>query len=168
MDPIFKSVKHVETALELAMYMEEHCRDFYRKWAQAADTNELKSLFQFLADEEEAHYKQYRQMLTQAGREPVAKEKLLGEYGMFIDRLLAEAIRHMTLQKDMTPDMAIDAALRFEEETLLIFNEIADLFEGREKGIILSICKEEKAHITKLIDYKLKHLTSGGTAPGSD
>ncbi|MDY6824011.1 MAG: ferritin family protein [Thermodesulfobacteriota bacterium] len=67
MDSIFKSIKHVETVLELAVYMEQESRAFYRRWADTVEEESLRDLFVFLAREESDHARKYTEMLETAG-----------------------------------------------------------------------------------------------------
>lgn len=154
MDPIFKSIKHVETVLELAVYMEQESRTFYRKWADAVGDETLRSVFAFLAQEEDRHCRRYKEMLVDSGRSLTEKEKLVGEYALFMDMLVTEAMGHLQMTDGMTPATVLDAALRFEKDTLLIFQEIAMMFDGERRGMMLAICDEEKKHIHRLLECK--------------
>ncbi|MDY6824012.1 MAG: hypothetical protein SWH68_09525 [Thermodesulfobacteriota bacterium] len=77
-----------------------------------------------------------------------------------MDMLVNEAMGHLQMPDDMTPTGVVEAALQFEKDTLLIFQEIAAMFEAEEKETILAICEEEKQHVHRLLECKQALMTS--------
>lgn len=113
----------------------------------------MKALFSFLAAEEEKHLGLYRQLRDVVGQSTVQRVKLIGEYGKFIDILCSEITDNLLELDDMSDSDYIEMALLLEKNTLLAFNEIKTLFNGKEADIISKICDEEKSHIIKILEY---------------
>lgn len=151
MDSIFKSIKEVTTVLELAVYLEEKGIDFYKKRQQSVEDPFLQSVFQYLADEEIRHRETFIRLLERAGGEYLALENLVGEYQLFMDMLVNEAIQLLDMENVMTPQAAIRSAIHFEKESLLLYYEISRLIDENNRETIMQICDEEKKHIMKLM-----------------
>ena len=111
-------------------------------------------LFSFLAAEEEKHLGIYRQLLDRLKKGAFQQVELVGEYGKYIDLLTAEISKSLVIDEGMTSADAIESAINFERDTLLVFYEIRDLFKGDDEKIVNVICNEEKSHIEKILEYR--------------
>ncbi len=154
MDSIFKSIKDVETLVDLAITLEQTGRDFYVKLERCTTDEKLASLFSYLSSEEEKHLKMYRKLMEKITGETLRQDHIVGEYGMFIGLLASEVTKALSFEIDMNIKDAIEMALHFEKDTLLIFNEMKNLMNEENEKIVNDICVEEKRHIAKLIEYK--------------
>jgi rubrerythrin len=151
---IFKTIKSVETAVDLAIALEQYGRDFYRNLKRVVQDPRLMDLFSFLAAEEEKHLGIYRQLLDRVKKGAFQQVELVGEYGRYIDLLTAEISKCLEIDEDMTAADAIESAISFERDTLLVFYAIRDLFKGDDERVINVICNEEKSHIEKILEYR--------------
>lgn len=158
MTDIFKTIKSVETAIDLAIALEQYGRDYYRNLKKVVRDPGLVDLFSFLSAEEEKHLGIYRQLLDRIEKGAFQQVELVGEYGRYIDMLTAEISKTLEINENMTLADAIDSAIDFEKNTLLIFYEIKDLFKGDDEKVVRMICSEEKSHIVKILEYKERIL----------
>ena len=154
MTTIFKSVKSAETAVDLAIALEQYGRDYYRNLKKIVQDPGMKDLLSFLSAEEEKHLGIYRQLLDRISHEAFQQVEHVGEYGRYIDMLTAEISRSMEVDERMSLADAIESTIDFERNTLLVFYEIKELFTGDDEKVIRGICNEEKSHIVKILEYK--------------
>lgn len=160
MTNLFKSVKSVETAIDLAIALEQYGRDYYRNLKGVVQDPGMMDLFSFLSAEEEKHLGIYRQLLDRISKGAFQQVEYVGEYGRYIDMLAAEISKSLEIDEKMTLADAIDSAIDFERNTLLVFYEIKELFTGDDEKVIRVICNEEKSHIVKILEYKESTLKS--------
>jgi rubrerythrin len=153
-DNLFKTIKSVETAVDLAIALEQYGRDFYRNLKGVVKDPRLMDLFSFLAAEEEKHLGIYRQLLDRLKKGAFQQVELVGEYGKYIELLTAEISKSLVIDENMTLADVIESAINFERDALLVFYEIKDLFKGDDEKIINVICNEEKSHIEKILEYR--------------
>jgi rubrerythrin len=149
-----QSITSIETVLDLAVWLEKHGQNFYEKARDKSNDPALQNLFSELAIEEGKHCAIYADLYHLYTGKSAEGEKLLGEYGKFIELLIREIARDLELE-DM-PDQAvlIERALQFEKNTLLYFLEVKSLFHGKSGALIEAICREEKRHIQQLIERR--------------
>jgi rubrerythrin len=156
MNSIVQTITSAETAINFAITLEQRGRDFYRHSYEHLADAKLKTLFSFLAAEEEKHLGTYRRLLDTVSKGAVQQIKLVGEYGRFIDMLCSEISDHLSVSDDKSFSDYIEMALTLEKNTLLAFNEIKTLLDGEGKEAIEKICDEEKNHIVKILDYRAR------------
>jgi len=154
MNSIFQTINSAETAINFAITLEQKGRDFYTNFYDRIDDAKAKTLFSFLAAEEEKHLGIYRQLLQTANKDAFQQVELVGEYGKFIDFLCSEITDQLTPTDNMSLPEYVEMALTLEKNTLMAFNEIKTMFKGEEKNIIKKICDEEKNHILKIHEYR--------------
>ena len=154
MSSIIQTITSAEPAINFAITLEQRGRDFYRDLYERLADAKLKTLFSFLAAAEEKHLGIYRQLLDTVSQGAFQQVKLVGEYGRFIDVLCSEITDHLSVSDDMSLSDYIEMALTLEKDTLLAFNEIKTMFDGKEKEAIQKICDEEKSHIVRIHEYK--------------
>ena len=158
MSDLFQSVTSVETAVDVAIRLEQIGRDFYRDCLDSVSDPDLMDVFSFLAAEEEKHLGIYRQLLDSIS-EPGSYQQveLPGEYGAYVDMLASEIAWWLSPDEQSGSAEALKAAMNFEKNTLLMYMEMKELFTGRDADIIEKICKEEKKHITMIGQYMKSH-----------
>ncbi len=153
MSSLIKSIKNLENVLDLAVLIEQKGRDFYATCRAETDNPELTTLFSFLAAEEEKHLGSFRLMIEGLKPDSFQQDELVGEYGMFIEMIAGETLKHLTEKPLTNVEEAVNRAIRFEKDTLLIYYDIMKLLGVRGRGLIEEICLEEKKHLEKLIQY---------------
>jgi rubrerythrin len=129
---------------EFAMENEEKSRKFYEKLAAAASTNELKTIFTLLADAEEEHYKHLADL--KAGTDPkMAQSKVLDRAKDHLGKIVGEAAPDTVLTEDRD---GYTHAIKAEEESIRLYEELADKEQnGAAAGILKRIAEEERHHL---------------------
>ena len=149
-----QTITSVEAVLDLAVWLEKHGRSFYEKAEQNATDPAVKELFGTLAAEEAKHCAMYTDLYEFYTGKSAEGEELLGEYGKFIQLLIAEIAGALEFDGVLTQEELITRALQFEKNTLLFFNEVKPLFRGKAGTIIEVVCREEKRHIQQLMERR--------------
>ena len=149
-------VHSAETALDVAINIEQRGRDFYLKAMKQVKEPKLASLLAFLAAEEERHLGLYRQILDHISGGAFQEVELVGGYGQFIKALTDEVLQSLKNLEHISNEACLAAALHFEKDTLIFFLEIKALMKDDALKVVEQICSEEKNHILKLIDYRNK------------
>jgi len=158
MDSIFQTINSAETAINFAITLEQRGRDFYRNLYERLEDPKLKTLVSFLAAEEEKHLGTYRQLLDTVNPGAFQQVALVGEYGKYMDILCSEITDHLSVSEEKSISDYMEMALTLEKNTLLAFNEIKAMFDGKDKETIEKICDEEKIHIVKILEYQSDRL----------
>jgi len=144
--------------IEIAVNLEDSGEAFYTAAAQKATDAKVKALFQDLAAQERHHRRAFQQ-LTQPGEHAV-------EFGLAPDqrdesRAYTGALLRQTFfanpenalnraAEAQDAQEALQAAIRFEKESLLFFHELRDVVRGAGKQTVERIVQEEKQHIQRL------------------
>lgn len=144
-------ITSLETALDLAIRLEQHGQAYYREAAARADLD-LQPFFRELADQEARHAERYRRLYCTATGKDCRHDQLLGEYGRFIDLLTGEIVRALTDQLPTTRAELLALAVQFEKDTLLYFEEIKSVFGEAAQAAFEEICVEERRHLARLLE----------------
>ena len=144
-------ITSLETALDLAVWLEKHGQAYYEKAALSADAD-LSTLFTELAAQERQHGATYLRLYAEMTGKDGRQELLLGEYGRFINLLGNEIVRTLTAELPGSRAELLARALQFEKDTLLYFLEIKTIFGPGPQAAIDAICTEEQRHIASLLE----------------
>ena len=149
-----KSITSLESVLDLAVWLEKHGREYYEKAEASATDADVKTLFSFLASEEQKHCAIYSDLYEFYTGRSTENEELLGEYGKFIKLLIREIIGVLDFEGVPSQEELVERALKFEKNTLIFFNEVRPLFVGKAAAMVEAVCNEEKRHIRQLMEYR--------------
>ena len=149
-----QSITSLESVLDLAVWLEKHGQAFYESASDVATEPGLKETFALLAAEEKKHCAIYTDLYELYTGKSSEGEKLLGEYGKFIQLLIKEASCSLEFKGVLSQDELLERALNFEKNTLLYFAEVKPLFRGKAGAIIEAVCREEKRHIQQLLERR--------------
>lgn len=141
--------------IEIAMRLEERGEAFYNAAAENATTAEIQALFEELALEEQYHRRAFQQM----GRGVVdlaLSDEQWDQFQAYAGALLQQslfdkpegALGRATEARDERE--AVQAALGFEEETLVFFRQLRSVVRGAEQQVVDRIIQEEERHIQRL------------------
>ena len=133
---IAQTITSLEAVLDLAVWLEKHGRSFYEKAEQEATDAGVKELFGTLAAEEGKHCAMYTDLYEFYTGKSAEGDELLGEYGKFIQLLIAEIVGELEFDGVLTEEELITRALQFEKKTLLFFSEVKPLLRGKAGTII--------------------------------
>ena len=148
-----------EEVFALAMEIEKSGHAFYKTVAEKFDSPELAELFQFLADQEIAHYRFFEKLSSGVQQLTVDAEEW-EETSAYIkattdNRFFVGEDRAIQLAKTATsPSHAIDLAIGFEKDTLLYFYELLNVTPPESRGAAQKIVEEEKRHVKMLTERK--------------
>ncbi len=143
---------------EFALKIEENGEIFYRKYAEKCEDQSLKSMFNFLADEEVRHKNTFQRLLSNIEKyEPF--ESYPDEYFLYLSAFVENTIFNQEklseeIEKIKDNIDAVDFAIRRELDSINYYNEIKLLVPKEERESIEHIIKEEKDHFLKLSQLK--------------
>jgi len=150
MNPFNQLITKPEVALDLAVWLEKHGEAFYRQALAVAEDDAARTLFAWLAAEEQAHGETYKALYEKIAGEKIRQENLVGEYGHFINMLIEEVTAGLEFDAGESMEKILQKALAFEQKTLAYFLEIRKRFPGENGAMIDAICAEEEKHINIL------------------
>jgi rubrerythrin len=142
--------------IEMAIRTEENGQKFYLSYAESAKQDSVKSLFKYLAEEENKHITDFQKLydiVKESG------ESIFGNYEEFKaymesfadSKFLTNFTREADALKGSTDIKKIlDFAIGFEKETLLFYYGLMDFISEKGKPIVKDIIEQEKKHIMEL------------------
>jgi len=155
-----QTINSIEAAIDVAIRVEQAGRDFYAKAREAARDPRCRTLFSFLAAEEERHLGAYRAMMEDVTGGAFQQDVLVGEYGMYVEMLGREITGGLTLDECTSLEDTLDMAVTLEKNTLLFYNELARLAKDEAlREAVERIIKEEQGHLVKLADFRADFLS---------
>ncbi|MHB9096609.1 MAG: ferritin-like domain-containing protein [Syntrophales bacterium] len=149
--------------VEVAIRIEENGANFYRYAVQLARKEELKALFQRLADEEVVHQRIFAEILAGMDRN-LPPEGYDGEYAAYLhnyvdNRLVFKTEAFAAELAKLTDEVsALDFAIQRELDAIHYYREIGELLPADRRQAIERIITEEKGHFTRLSAIKKQFL----------
>lgn len=128
---------------------------FYSTLAQTARHPALRACFAGLANQERYHQKRFEDMLRSLGGYQAA-EQYPDEYLDYVTSLTTtrafpepEAAQQQA-RACASDEAAIDLALRFERDTLVLMNEMRGMVREKDRAIVDELIREERQHVVDL------------------
>jgi rubrerythrin len=149
---IFSAREIVEAAVE----KEKKRRGFYAKVSELSTNEDMKTLFQFLKEEEERHVAAFTQI-----RDNLPGEARSEEYSADMeaymdsvvdDRLYADIDSKEFVQKALDAKNVFRLAIGFEKDAILYFREFLPFLAESDRKIVAELIEQEKGHIRKLAE----------------
>jgi rubrerythrin len=145
-----------------AIRIEEDGELFYNRAAAFADNEDVRRLFQRLADEEVRHKKVFEEMLSHV-EENRPPESYQGEYMTYLRAHIdgkAIFIREMK-DKDL-PEIhdtlaALNFAIQRELDSILYYQEVKQFVSGKNQKFIDQVIEEERKHFQILSEIKKQY-----------
>jgi rubrerythrin len=141
--------------IEIAIRIEENGREFYTAAAEMIpENNDVKGLFYDLAEKELTHIAIFQKLAEKFEAEKFEFNK--EEASDYIGHL---AETHIFGKKDAgaelaktisTPKQALGIAYKFENDSVLFYEELLKRTETDAKKVILQIIAEEKEHAAEI------------------
>jgi rubrerythrin len=153
------SLLNVSEIVEFAVHIEQNGFKFYIESIKKFQDPKLIKLFQFLADEEFKHEETFKQLLKKTGTY-IPNESYPGEYEAYMkDFLKTHALANdATLKSKLdsinTIENAIEVALSFEKDSIILFTMLKKYIDEKNKSIVEGIIQEEVTHIFKITQYR--------------
>ena len=157
MRELFEVVELVKIAVE----DEKSGVAFYSALTGRTRNAALKKTFSELAEQEKFHQKRFEEMLASLGGHK-AGESYQGEYMAYLraltdDRAFPDeaAARRMAIE---CPDdaSALELAIRFERDTLLLMNEMRGMVPEKDAHVVKALAQEEQSHLVVLANARRK------------
>ncbi len=144
--------------IDIAIQTEQAGRVFFEAAVEHAEDAQVKSLCQWLADEEQTHERVFYHMGQQLPPETEPKE-WPAERAEFIDALLGSRFmpsleQAQALVQDMSAQDILDFALNFEKDTIIFFYEMRDMVPVSAVDKVNETIAEEKAHVSRILKAK--------------
>ncbi len=149
----------VNEIVEFAIYIEKNGYKFYIQTMKKLTSEGILKLFQFLADEEFKHEAAFKKMLKEIGSS-TPHESYPGEYETYMrDFLKSHALSNDQALKEKldsikTEEDAIDVALDFEKDSIILFSMLKKYIEDDKQHIVDAIIQEEITHIFRINEYQ--------------
>lgn len=144
--------------IDIAIQTEQAGRAFYEAAVQHSDEPQVRSLCQWLAEEESTHEQTFRRLGQDVPPEIEPKE-WPAERAEFIDALLGSRFMPKpeeaeALVEDMSAGDILDFALNFEKDTIMFLYEMRDMVPVSAVDKVNEIIAEEKAHVSRIMKAK--------------
>lgn len=143
-------------AIEMAMEIEQNGKKFYHAAAAKSNDAKVKALFEELADQEQAHYQTFQNMLGEVKPAPDLQAEEYDQYQAYVQIALENALfagpdKALTLAEQAKDrEAALQAALGFEKDTLLFFYDVREMVSDKDRETISNVIREEKKHVRRL------------------
>jgi len=153
------SIINVSEIVEFAVRIEQNGFKFYIESIKKLSDDRLVKLFQFLADEEFKHEETFKHLLTKVGTY-IPHETYPGEYEAYmLDFLKTHALANEAALKERLNSIktvadAVEVALSFEKDSIILFTMLKKYVDDKNKPLVESIIQEEVAHIFKITQYR--------------
>ncbi|MFC1517905.1 ferritin family protein [Candidatus Margulisiibacteriota bacterium] len=153
MDCVFS----IEELLDFAIKIEEEGISFYNAMASKTKKNDLKELYEFLAEEEVSHKKTYSQLLEniKATENP---SDFNDDYNRYMRAFVDSVIFHKADQKkEFSSDLeVIEYAIEKEKDSILYYKSLIDCIAEKDRDVVEKVIEEERLHVLKMLDIKEK------------
>lgn len=156
---VFFSMQEV---IEMAIATERSGQAFYQTASKLARENNLKELFQYLAEEEKKHLKTFQNLYNTLKEKPEITPYNWEEAKLYLEALVDSEFfsspeKAINLAKEAKDELeVIYAAIDFEKDTLLFFYQILEMIKPQKHELVKKIIEEEKRHIQRLSTVKSK------------
>ncbi|MHC4982839.1 MAG: ferritin-like domain-containing protein [Planctomycetota bacterium] len=157
MSELFEVAEVVKVAVE----DEKSGVAFYSVLAERAASDELKKTFAELAEQEKFHQKRFEEMLEGLGAHKPG-ERYPGEYAAYLraltdDRAFPDEGTAREKAHQCPDDAsALELAIRFERDTLLLMNEMRAMVPEKDAAVVRELAQEEQSHLVVLANARQK------------
>jgi len=145
--------------VRLAIEIEKNGEKFYGSLAESAKSQGVRELSSYLAGEERKHREIFEKLLDTI-EEYVPFETYPGEYHSYLRALAEERVFtgdagvERALREAGTDVEAIEVAIGFEKDSILLFHEMMNIVREKDHPVIQRLIDEERSHLMKLRDMK--------------
>ena len=143
---------------EAAVEKEKRRRAFYASVRDLSTDASMKSLFQFLTEEEDNHvaaFTQLRDRLPQQDHAVEYDEEMDAYMDSVIDdRLYSRIDSSDFVQKAIDDKTVFRLAIGFEKDAILYFREFLPFLSDADRKIVEGLIEDEKGHIRRLAEVQ--------------
>ncbi len=143
---------------KFAIRIEENGEKFYRFASKLTEDEEIKDMFNYLADEELKHKDIFTNLLSDITKD-VSFNNYSDEYmdylRCYVDNVIFtdEQLKTQEKEVDDVPS-AIKFAMQRELDSILYYHEVEKLIADNKRPLIEKIIEEERKHYATLSDMK--------------
>jgi len=145
---------------EMALLIEQKGHDFYRNMAHSTTNVHLKDGYNWLANEERKHIKNFEQLRTLIEKIDTNALDNWDEVSLYFKALIdtnvfPDSTEGNSLAQELKDEIgAIHISISFEKDTILFLQELSRLVSHKDQKLIENLIEEEKSHISKLFQMK--------------
>jgi rubrerythrin len=141
----------LESLLNYAIRLEALGEEFFLKWAEKADSDELKKFFRFLAEEEAGHRRVFEDLRNTVVSSESGNPESQEEYEAHF-RVLTETILYSEKEMEAVKTLAEAVALAKKQEldAQLFFSDLVMYLPADAVGVVRRIIAEENRHFDRL------------------
>ncbi|MFZ5648972.1 MAG: ferritin-like domain-containing protein [Bacillota bacterium] len=144
-----------EEIINLATEIERAGKAFYDAASRKVDDPEISALFKRLGMEEEKHIGDFQALGQNLAKDFTPNESYVGEYGDYIKAIIDNHVFNINnvetlVQNVVVAREALSIALRFEKDSILIFQEFLNVVDESGREIVQELIEQEKRHIGML------------------
>lgn len=150
------SLLSIGQLLEYAVQVEERGELFFREWAKKAASEDLKKMFELLAEEESIHKKTFADLKDKVG-DGSEGGTVTGDYDDYL-RLFTEDVLFQDKEAEAAANLhdAIELAKKQELDSILFYSEMRAFLPKGHDGTLKKIIDEERNHYVKLSSLEKK------------
>jgi len=154
------SVLKIVDVVEIGIEKEKARQAFYDQVAGSFDDPDMKDLFTKLRDWEAGHVVKF-QSIRDDLKQSTTHESYPGEASAYIKALVDDALYQQVQAESFaqyvkSPIEAINYGIGFEKDAILLFQELLQFVQSKNKEAIMKLIEEERHHIVQLIKIKNK------------
>ncbi|MFZ5652049.1 MAG: ferritin-like domain-containing protein [Bacillota bacterium] len=144
-----------EEIVDLAIEMERAGKAFYDAASKKVEDPEISALFKRLGREEEKHIDDFQALGQKLSKDFAPNESYVGEYGDYIKAIIDNHVFNVNNVETLVRNVevareALAVALRFEKDSILIFQEFLNVVDDSGREIVKELIEQEKKHIGML------------------
>ncbi len=147
----------ISEIINFAIRIEENGEQFYRIVAESTDNEELKDLFNYLADEEVNHKKVFSSLLSKL--KDYNTDDFPEEYFAYLRAYADNMIFNLDdidKESGKIKDIkgAVDYAIKKELDSIMLYQELKDAVPENQHPTLNKIIQQERNHFIKLSTIK--------------
>lgn len=152
----------IEEVIEIGIEIEKNGSAFYNALAKSAKTELLKELYTYLAKEEKGHLARFQEILDSVGGYQISEAYYATQYMGYMKALADERVFASDLSVEeiaksaKTPKKAIEIAIGFEKESIILLHEMEKLVPESDQEAIQKLLDEERSHLRRLSAMKMQ------------
>jgi len=155
----------IDDIFSMAVQIESNGSQTYLQAAQQADDTQLTKLLQWMAAEEQAHYRHFETLRRR--RVDLSANPIQAEMSRFLMQDMISEHRFGLDQIDFAQiDRVADllaAMIAFEKDTIAFYSLFQSMLPDRsDQDMIADIIAEERAHVQRLSEYRQRLIEGKG------
>lgn len=152
------AIFEVKEIFKFAIRIEENGEKFYRFASELVGDDEIKKVFNYLADEEIKHKEIFTDFLSEITKD-VSFDDYSEEYFDYLRCYIDNVIfteEQLEKQRGEVKDVlsAVEFAMQRELDSILYYHEVEKFVSESKKSLIDKIIAEERKHYAKLSEMK--------------